>query len=325
MPAIDMQDVVIEYPPGGFAHRPIDGLTRRIEDGTLTLLLGPSGCGKTTLLSCLGGLLRPAAGSIRVGPTEISTLSDDGLRHLRRTHIGFVFQSFNLIASLDARDNVAAPLIAQGARRREARDRAEAVLHHVGLGGQLRSRPGQLSGGQQQRVAVARSLVHEPVVLLADEPTANLDFVQAEVVIQLLRSLARPGRTVLISTHDDRLLPIADAVVDLTPPVIETSGPTGPLELQAGEVLFHAGERGTLVYVVEEGEVELLRDDRGDGLVAVVGPGRYFGELGPMLGQPRTATARARGDARVRAMSLQEFRVLSRHAAHEAVSAPAGV
>ncbi len=322
MPSIAIEDLVVEYEGDGYRHRPIDGMTRSIADGDLALLLGPSGCGKTTLLSCLGGLLRPTSGRVLVGSADLSRLDDAGLREHRRQRVGFVFQAYNLIASLSARDNVAAPLVAQGANRRLARERADAVLAEVGMADHAGTRPGQLSGGQQQRIAVARGLVHGPEVLLADEPTANLDYVQAEAVIQLLRGLARPGRVVVISTHDDRLLPIADDVLDLAPRIDAAPGSGGPVALADGEVLFHEGDRGPLVYAITSGEVVLTRTRGGaEETVAVLGAGRYFGELGPMLGQPRTATARARGEAHLESMTLQQFRVRSRHDAHDASTA----
>ncbi|WP_436794846.1 ATP-binding cassette domain-containing protein [Actinospongicola halichondriae] len=311
MPVITARDLTVEYPADGYVNRPIDHLDARIGDGTLSLLLGPSGCGKTTLLSCLGGLRRPTGGSLQVDGIELTDLSDGRLLDYRRRVVGYVFQSFNLIASLDALDNVAAPLVSQGVRRRVARDRARRTLDRVGMADHMSRRPGQLSGGQQQRVAVARGLVHDPALLLADEPTANLDFVQAEAVITLLRSLAVPGRSVIVSTHDDRLLPIADEAINLRPTVDETVD-VGVRHLADSEVLFHQGDRGTAVYVVDEGAIEIAR---GDEVLHRVGPGAYFGELGPMMGQPRSATARAVGHTVVTALTVQEFRTQSRHAA----------
>lgn len=314
MPIITARGLTVEYPADGYVNRPIDGLDARIGDGTLSLLLGPSGCGKTTLLSCLGGLRRPTGGSLQVDGLELTDLSDGRLLDYRRRVVGYVFQSFNLIASLDALDNVAAPLVSQGVRRRVARDRARRTLARVGMAEHMNRRPGQLSGGQQQRVAVARGLVHDPALLLADEPTANLDFVQAESVINLLRSLAVPGRSVIVSTHDDRLLPIADEAINLRPSIDETFE-ADERRLADGEVLFRQGDRGAAVYWVEEGAIEITRDDE---LLRTVGSGSYFGELGPMMGQPRSATARAAGDTVVRLLTVQEFRNRSRHAALDA-------
>ena len=313
MPIVTARGLTVEYPADGYVNRPLDGLDARIGDGSLTLLLGPSGSGKTTLLSCLGGLLRPTSGSLQVDGLQLTDLSDARLLDYRRRVVGYVFQSFNLVASLDALDNVAAPLVSQGVRRRVARERARRTLERVDMGAHVGKRPGQLSGGQQQRVAVARGLVHDPALLLADEPTANLDFVQAEAVITLLRSLAVPGRSVIVSTHDDRLLPIADTAINLRPSIDETVE-AGDRHLADGEILFQQGDRGAAVYVVVEGTIELVR---GGDLLRTVEPGAYFGELGPMMGQPRSATARARGAAVVTPLSVQEFRNRSRHAVAE--------
>ena len=318
MPVVTARQLTVEYPADGYVNRPLDGLDARIDDGTLTLLLGPSGCGKTTMLSCLGGLLRPTSGSLTVDGLDLVQLDDEALRTYRRQVVGYVFQSFNLIASLDALDNVAAPLLAQGVRRRVARDRAGRMLARVGMEAHAGRRPGQLSGGQQQRVAVARGLVHDPALLLADEPTANLDYVQAEAVVNLLRSLAVPGRSVIISTHDDRLLPIADQAVQLRPMIDgESDEQPGVIDLADGEVLFRQGDRGRLVYYVDEGSIGLVREETGadDETLRVVTPGAYFGELGPMMGQARSATARAIGPTQVSAMTLQQFRNRSRSAA----------
>ena len=189
----------------------------KADDGSLTLLLGPSGCGKTSLLSALGAMLTPAAGSIRLGDLDVTSLRGDALARYRRMGVGIVFQAFNLVPSLDAVENVMVPLRAAGVRRADARAKAVALLERVGLGERLRHRPGDLSGGQQQRVAIARALANDPPLLLADEPTAHLDYVQVEGVLRIIRDLAQPGRVVVVSTHDDRMLPLADQVVELQP------------------------------------------------------------------------------------------------------------
>jgi putative ABC transport system ATP-binding protein len=172
-------------------------------------------------------------------------------------------------------------------------------------------RPGDLSGGQQQRVAIARALAHDPPILLADEPTAHLDYLQVEGVLSLLRGLATAGRVVVVATHDDRMLPLADRVVDLTARTDEA--PADPVvKLKAGTELFHQGERGSRVYVVESGEIELVRvkANGAEELLHVAERGEYFGELAPLLGFPRAATARARTAARVRGYDVAEFRAL---------------
>jgi len=194
-----------------------------------------------------------------------------------------------------------------GIGRRDAKARATELLERVGLGERMHHRPAAMSGGQQQRVAIARALVHDPPLVLADEPTAHLDAVQVEGVLELIRGLAAPGRTVVVSTHDDRLTYIADKVVELVPAVDSTDREPERLELADGEVLFRQGDPGDLVYVVEEGAIELLRD-RDDEPFAELRPGRYFGEIAPLLRLPRSATARARGRTVLTSYTLRRFR-----------------
>ena len=311
MTTLVVDDLTVTYRSGDYEVRPLDGFGMQAHDGELVLLLGPSGCGKTTLLSCLSGILRPTSGSIRAAGTEVTLLEGDQLTAYRRHTVGVVFQAFNLVPSLTALENVAAPLWGAGVGRAEARARAAELLDRVSMSERARHKPGDLSGGQQQRVAIARALAHDPPVLLADEPTAHLDYLQVEGVLALLRSLAAPGRLVVVATHDDRMLPLADRVVDLT-----ERGDTAPVdpvvELKTGQELFHQGERGKRVYVVEAGEIELVRvkADGSEELLHVATRGEYFGELAPLLGFPRAATARARKKSRVRGFDVAEFRAL---------------
>ena len=209
------RDLVVEYSVGGYVVRPIDGLDIDARPGELSLLLGASGCGKTTLLSVLAAILRPHRGSVRLDATEVTRLSGRALNDYRRHRVGIVFQAFNLIPSLTAAENVQVPLRAAGTGRRAARRRAAELLGEVGLGERQSHRPGELSGGEQQRVAIARALALDPPLLLADEPTAHLDHVQVDGVLRLLREIADAGRMVVVATHDDRLVPLADRVVEL--------------------------------------------------------------------------------------------------------------
>jgi len=311
MVSLLVDDLTVTYKSGDYAVSPLDGFSMQVADGELALLLGPSGCGKTTLLSCLAGILRPTDGSVRVAGTEVTALEGEALTTYRRGTVGVVFQAFNLVPSLSALENVAAPLWGAGVSRAKAKARAAELLDRVDMGHRVSHKPGDLSGGQQQRVAIARALAHDPVLLLADEPTAHLDYLQVEGILSLLRSLAAPGRLVLVATHDDRMLPLADRVVDLT--ARADTGAVDPLvQLKAGQVLFRQGDRGDRVYVVETGELELLRE-RADGeheLLHVATRGEYFGELAPLLGFPRAATARARKRSRVRGYDVAEFRAL---------------
>ncbi|HEU5035238.1 MAG TPA: ATP-binding cassette domain-containing protein [Mycobacteriales bacterium] len=310
MALLDVHDLVVEYISGDYVVRPLDGLNLAADDGELVLLLGPSGSGKTTLLSCLAGILTPTSGSITVAGRQVTALDAAALARYRRETVGVVFQGFNLIASLSARENVGVPLRLSGRRGRDIRSRADALLDSVGLGDRLGHRPGQLSGGQQQRVAIARALALNPPVLLADEPTAHLDHVQVEVVVGLLRRLAAPGRTVLVATHDDRMIPLADQVVEMAPKLTAEVVAPARVELKKGELVFAQGSRGTLVYVVESGRIEIVRElaNGSEERLALVGPGEYFGELGPMLGLPRSATARAMQKSVLTSYSARDFR-----------------
>ena len=314
---LQISKVVISYSSGGYEVRPIDGLDLHVQSGQLVLLLGASGCGKTTLLSALASILAPTAGSIRVGETEVTALAGRALVAYRRSQVGVVFQSFNLVASLTASENVQAPLRLAGVPGGRARARAEELLARVHLGDRLHHRPGDLSGGQAQRVAIARALAHDPPLVLADEPTAHLDYIQVEGVLRLLRGLAAPGRIVVVATHDERLLPLADRIVELTPRAPATARLPQHLDLEPGQVVFRQGDPGDLVYVVDDGEIELVRH-RADGseeALGSVGPGAYFGELAPLFGLRRSATARAAGPATVTGYSLPDFRASQTDAA----------
>lgn len=187
---LSIQNLVVEYYSGGYALRPINGLNLDVAAGSLVMLLGPSGCGKTTLLSCLGGILRPKSGAIKFDEVDITTLQGAELANYRRNKVGIVFQAFNLVPSLTAVENVMVPLRSAGMSRRASRRRAEELLARVNLAERMNHRPGDLSGGQQQRVAVARAIALDPPLILADEPTAHLDFIQVEEVLRLIRELA---------------------------------------------------------------------------------------------------------------------------------------
>jgi putative ABC transport system ATP-binding protein len=310
MTALTIDDLTIEYTQGDYIVRPIHELNLEVADGELVILLGPSGSGKTTLLSCLAGILSPTAGHIRMGDTEITGLHGPALTRYRRDTVGIVFQAFNLIPSLNARENVMAPLRLAGVRARKARRRAEELLTRVGLGDRMRHRPHALSGGQQQRVAIARALVHEPSLVLADEPTAYLDYVQVEGVLRIVRELAAPGRAVVIATHDQRLVPLADRTIELVPTTAPAKQPQRRRVLEPGQMLFEHGDQSDLVYVVDEGEIALVRErpDHSEEVIRSVGPGGYFGELGPLLRLPRSATARAVPTTVVTGYSPQDFK-----------------
>ena len=305
-----VDDLAVEFVHDGYAIRPLDGLSFEAQAGELVVLLGPSGCGKTTLLSCLGGILTPTSGTIRVGDLAVTDLKGKDLDQYRRGEIGFVFQAFNLIPSLTARENIAVPLTLTGTSRADAFARADALLDQVGLGDRGGHLPSKLSGGQMQRVAVARGLGHDPKLLLADEPTANLDHIQAEAIIRLLQGLRDDGRMIVVSTHDARLVPIADRIVQMVPPHGEPEQSVKQLSFDAGHSIFEQGDASDLVYVVESGEVDVIRvlADGSEEHLNRIGPGAYFGELGTFLGFPRSASCRAHSDVELTAYSPREFR-----------------
>ncbi|MEI6343535.1 MAG: ABC transporter ATP-binding protein [Verrucomicrobiota bacterium] len=184
--------------------------------GELHLVVGPSGCGKTTLLSVAAGTLAWDEGDVTVLGTRLNALPKSDITAFRRRHIGFIFQQFNLIPTLDLVENVSVPLLLNGRPRREAEERSAALLQRLGLGGRERKRPTQLSGGQQQRVAIARALVHEPPLLIADEPTSALDRETGHQIMEILSTAARsPGRCVVIVTHDPRTYAYADRLTEM--------------------------------------------------------------------------------------------------------------
>jgi putative ABC transport system ATP-binding protein len=198
-PFLQIRSLSRAYRSGEVETRALDSVSFEVEAGEFVALMGPSGCGKSTLLNILGFLDAPDGGSYRLRGEEVATLSDARLTRLRRAHVGFVFQSFNLIEELNVAENVEVALLyrSQDARRR----RIEAVLEQVGLAHRASHRPRQLSGGQQQRVAIARALAAEPDLILADEPTGNLDSANGAAVMDLLKGAAGAGTTVIMVTH----------------------------------------------------------------------------------------------------------------------------
>jgi putative ABC transport system ATP-binding protein len=310
MSLLEVSDLTVEYASGGYLIRPIHEFNLSMERGELGILLGASGSGKSTLLSALAGLLRPAGGSIRVDGQEVVGLAGRALTLYRQRGVGVVFQAFNLIPSLSVRENIELVLLTAGYSGHHAHARSEELLGAVDLLAHTRKRPGQLSGGQQQRVSIARALALDPRMILADEPTAHLDYIQVEGVLNILRELADADRTVLVATHDDRLLPLADRVIELTPRKRRTGGPPERRELADGEVLFRQGDEGQLVYAVESGTIQLLREvaNGPDEVITEVTSGRYFGELAPLFNLPRSATAKALGQAVVNGLPLDIFR-----------------
>jgi putative ABC transport system ATP-binding protein len=210
VPAVEAVDVRRSYQLDGVTVEALRGVSMRIDPAEYVAVVGPSGSGKSTLMHLLGCLDRPTSGALNVGGRDVATLSDGELAELRNRTIGFVFQSFQLLGRTSALDNVGLPLVYRGLRRAERRERAEAALTAVGLGHRLEHRPGQLSGGEQQRVAIARALVGEPRLLLADEPTGNLDTGSGTEVMSILeRLVAERGVAVVVVTHDPEIAALA--------------------------------------------------------------------------------------------------------------------
>ena len=221
-PAVEAVDVRRSYHLDGVSVEALRGVSLRIDPGEYVAVVGPSGSGKSTLMHLLGCLDRPTSGVLRVGDRDVATLGDGELAGLRNRTIGFVFQSFQLLGRTTALDNVALPLVYRGVRRAERRERAEAALTAVGLGHRLGHRPGQLSGGEQQRVAIARALVGEPGLLLADEPTGNLDTASGAEIMGLLDGLVRDrGVAVVVVTHDPEVAAMARRRVRMRDGLIE--------------------------------------------------------------------------------------------------------
>jgi putative ABC transport system ATP-binding protein len=204
-----------EYQTGDTKIVALQPTNFKVNEGELLLIIGPSGSGKTTLLSLIGCVIYPSQGELVVNDRKITGMSENQLAELRLNTIGFVFQNFNLIAPLNAEDNVRLPLQLQGVGRREANKRTEEALKKVGMLDRRKNLPKQLSGGQQQRIAIARALVTEPKIILCDEPTASLDKESMLIVMQELRTLAEKGKAVVVVTHDPRLKEYAHRVVEV--------------------------------------------------------------------------------------------------------------
>ncbi len=219
--SIQLSEVTKIYQLGGEKVHALAGLTLSISPGEFTAIMGPSGSGKSTLMNILGCLDRPTSGSYMLDGQEVATLNDDQLAITRNQKIGFVFQSFNLLPRMTTLQNVALPMVYAGVGKKERLERAAQVLAMVGLEGRMNHQPNELSGGQRQRVAIARSLVNDPTIIMADEPTGNLDTKSGDEVMNIFSELNSQGRTIILVTHEPDIAEYAGRVVYVRDGLIE--------------------------------------------------------------------------------------------------------
>ncbi len=215
-PCVVVRDVRKTYSGGDEVVPALDGVSCTISPGEMVALMGPSGCGKSTLLNLVGCVDLPSSGDVLVDGRRTSDLGDDALTQLRRDRVGTIFQFFNLLPALSAHENVALPLVLQKRPPAEIARRVDEALASVELEGKARAYPSQLSGGQNQRVAIARAIVHRPAILLADEPTGNLDSVSGDAVLALLRSFADAGQAIVMATHSREAAAVCDRMLRMS-------------------------------------------------------------------------------------------------------------
>ncbi|GAO04846.1 ABC transporter ATP-binding protein [Anaeromyxobacter sp. PSR-1] len=239
-PLIVVEELHRHYVVGGETVRALDGVSFTIERGEWVAIVGQSGSGKSTLMNLLGCLDTPSAGVYRLNGSDVEGLADDQLADLRNREIGFVFQTFQLLPRASAVQNVELPLVYRGVPRRERRARAEAALRAVGLANRMTHRPNELSGGQRQRVAIARALVGEPSILLADEPTGNLDSATGEEIIRLFSELHQRGHTIILVTHEPRLAARCPRAIRLSDGRVVGDGPGAEVAALSGARAVHA-------------------------------------------------------------------------------------
>jgi putative ABC transport system ATP-binding protein len=262
MRALDERSMVLRiqgvskvYGSGSAAVKAVDDINFLVSEGQVVAIMGPSGSGKTTLLSIAGALLRPTSGSVLMADRELTKLSEPDLAYVRLEKIGFIFQSFNLLSALTALENVQVVMDFAGVSRRKAQDRARELLTDLGLEKRLKHYPNELSGGEKQRVAIARALANDPDLILADEPTANLDSKTGHFVVELLRKIANERRkSVVIVSHDVRIIDIADRVLQLEDgrlregAVDSTTDPVCGMRLPQSKAAMRADYQGETYY-----------------------------------------------------------------------------
>lgn len=235
-PIIEVQDLKKIYQMGSTEVHALDGVSFDVQENEYIAIMGPSGSGKSTMMNLIGCLDTPTSGRYILNGQDVSQLEDEELAEVRNREIGFVFQTFNLLPRTDCLSNVELPLIYSGMKTAERKDRAARTLERVGLGDRLDHKPNELSGGQRQRVAVARALVNNPSILLADEPTGNLDTTTGEEIMMLFEELYRMGNTILVVTHEDEIAEHARRIVRLRDGVIESDNPVTKPVLEHAEI-----------------------------------------------------------------------------------------
>ncbi len=237
---VKTEDVVKEYRMGSNVLRALDGINIEIERGEYISLMGPSGSGKSTLFNMIGALDRPTEGQVYIDGQNMSHLSQKQIAAFRCHHVGYIFQSYNLLNVRTAHGNVTLPMIFAGIPEKQRNEKAEKLLDRVGLGDRMYHLPDELSGGQRQRVAIARALANDPSIILADEPTANLDTITGREIIDLIKQLnTEQGVTVISATHDLKMLDVSDRIVDIRDGLIERIRNRGDIEIEVGEVGGH--------------------------------------------------------------------------------------
>jgi len=222
MVAIDLRDVRKEYQMGETIVEALRGSDLHIRSGAFIAIMGPSGSGKSTLMNMIGALDVPTSGEVTIGEDTIAGMEEDELAMLRSRKVGFIFQQFNLIESMTARENVALPMLFRGVPARERNERAADILEQVGLGDRVDFQPSRLSGGQRQRVSIARALANDPDIILADEPTGNLDTDTGDQIMELLTELNEEGKTIVMVTHDPHDAEYAHRIVNIVDGVVQT-------------------------------------------------------------------------------------------------------
>ena len=237
---VKTEDVIKEYRMGTNVLRALDGINIEIARGEYISLMGPSGSGKSTLFNMIGALDRPTGGRVYIDGQDMSQLSQSQIAWFRCHRVGYIFQSYNLLHVMTALENVTLPMIFAGLSAKERNEKGSELLKLVGLGDRIHHRPDELSGGQRQRVAIARAFANDPTIILADEPTANLDTITGREIIDLIKELNRgKGVTVISATHDLKMLDVSDRIVDIRDGLVERIRNRDEIDIEVGEVGGH--------------------------------------------------------------------------------------